>query len=190
MDLEEIMLKPLTIIKKTESSDLTTVHDIQVENAKHYILENGTVSHNSGFIYASSVVVAMKKLKLKEDVDGKKEITGIRAKCKIMKTRFTKPFEEVEIKIPWDKGMDPNSGLMDMFEDMRLITKDGHRFKYVDKEGKEHKYFRADFESNENNILHLIMQEYTDRAANSAPRQQIPEEVLVEEHEENVVGGD
>jgi RecA/RadA recombinase len=47
------------------------------------------ISGGQGFIYASSIVVAMRKLKLKEDEDGNKttEVNGIRAACKIMKTR-------------------------------------------------------------------------------------------------------
>ena len=45
-----------------------------------------------GFIYASSIVIAMKKLKLKEDIDGNKvsAVQGIRAACKVMKTRYSK----------------------------------------------------------------------------------------------------
>ena len=60
------------------------------------------ISGGQGFIYASSIVVAMRKLKLKEDEDGNKvtEVKGIRAACKVMKTRFAKPFESVQVKIP------------------------------------------------------------------------------------------
>ena len=60
------------------------------------------ISGGQGFIYASSIVIAMKKLKLKEDADGNKVSTvqGIRAACKVMKTRYSKPFESVQVKIP------------------------------------------------------------------------------------------
>jgi len=46
------------------------------------------ISGGQGFIYASSIVVAMKKLKLKEDDEGNKisEVRGIRSACKVMKT--------------------------------------------------------------------------------------------------------
>ena len=48
------------------------------------------ISGGQGFVYASSIVVAMKKLKLKTDENGVKtsEVHGIRAACKIMKTRY------------------------------------------------------------------------------------------------------
>ena len=59
------------------------------------------ISGGQGFIYASSIVVAMRKLKLKTDADGNKTTTvnGIRAACKIMKTRYAKPFESVQVEI-------------------------------------------------------------------------------------------
>ena len=40
------------------------------------------------------IVVAMKKLKLKEDEDGNKvsDVRGISAGCKVMKTRYAKSF--------------------------------------------------------------------------------------------------
>ena len=97
------------------------------------------ISGGQGFIYASSIVIAMKKLKLKEDEDGNKitDVRGIRASCKVMKTRFAKPFEAVQVKIPYDTGMDPYSGLVDLFEKKGLLVKSGNRLKYVDSKGKE-----------------------------------------------------
>jgi RecA/RadA recombinase len=117
------------------------------------------ISGGQGFIYASSIVVAMRKLKLKEDEDGKKvtDVRGIRAACKIMKTRYNKPFEAVEVKIPWDTGMDPYSGLIDLFEKKGVLVKDGNKLKYVDKSGKEHKYFRSGLTTD---LLDLIMSEW------------------------------
>jgi hypothetical protein len=54
----------------------------------------------------------MRKLKLKEDEDGNKvsDVLGIRAACKVMKTRYAKPFESVQVKIPYSTGMNPYSG--------------------------------------------------------------------------------
>jgi len=117
------------------------------------------ISGGQGFVYASSIVVAMRKLKLKEDEDGKKttDIRGIRAACKIMKTRYNKPFESVEIKIPWDTGMNEYSGLIDMFEKKGVLAKDGNKLKYTDKQGKEHKYFRSGITDE---LLDLIMTEW------------------------------
>ena len=102
------------------------------------------ISGGQGFIYASSIVVAMRKLKLKEDADGNKTSTvnGIRAACKVMKTRYSKPFESVQVKIPYETGMDPYSGLLDMFEAQGLLVKQGNRLKYITLDGEEMLEFR------------------------------------------------
>jgi recombination protein RecA len=91
------------------------------------------ISGGQGFIYASSIVIAMRKLKLKEDEDGNKisEVRGIRSSCKVMKTRYAKPFEGVQVKIPYDTGMSPYSGLLDFFEAKGLLKKVGNKLAYT-----------------------------------------------------------
>lgn len=122
------------------------------------------ISGGSGLVYASSIVVAMGKLKLKEDEDGNKtsEVNGIRAKCKVMKTRYNKPFEDVEIKIPWNEGMNPRSGLLDMFEKYGLISKSGNRLLYVDIDtGEQILQYRKDWVLNTNSCLDVVMGQFT-----------------------------
>ena len=117
------------------------------------------ITGGQGFIYASSIVLAMRKLKLKEDEDGNKvsDVRGIRSQIKVMKTRYNKPFETVEIKIPWDSGMDPYSGLLDLFEAKSLFVKEGNKLKYVALDGTEHKYFRKQID---HQLLDLVMLEF------------------------------
>ena len=117
------------------------------------------ISGGQGFIYASSIVVAMKKLKLKEDEAGNKisEVRGIRAGCKVMKTRYAKPFEGVQVKIPYETGMDPYSGLVDMFEKQGLLVKDGNRLKYVNSAGEETKEYRKNWSGE---LLNMVMSDY------------------------------
>jgi RecA/RadA recombinase len=117
------------------------------------------ISGGQGFIYASSIVVAMKKLKLKEDDEGNKvsEVNGIRASCKIMKTRYAKPFESLQIKIPYETGMDPYSGLLELFEKKGLITQQGNRLKYVDSKGKEFLEYRKQWRGD---LLNMVMEDY------------------------------
>jgi RecA/RadA recombinase len=121
------------------------------------------ISGGQGFIYASSIVVAMRKLKLKEDEDGNKttEVNGIRAACKIMKTRYAKPFESVQVKIPYETGMNPYSGLTDMFEGKDLLKKDGNSLVYTCQDGTVVKKFRKGWERNDDGCLDRIMAEIT-----------------------------
>lgn len=121
------------------------------------------VSGGAGFVYASSIMVAMRKLKLKEDEDGNKtsQVNGIRASCKIMKTRYNKPFEDVELKIPYNTGMNPYSGLVDMFEKRGLLVKSGNRLLYVDVDTNEPvQKYRKEWERNEDSCLDLIMGQF------------------------------
>ena len=121
------------------------------------------ISGGQGFIYASSIVVAMKKLKLKEDEDGNKvsEVNGIRASCKIMKTRYSKPFEGVQVKIPYETGMNPYSGLVDLAEKRNLLKKDGNRLAFTTPDGEIIKQFRKAWESNEDGCLDRVMEEFS-----------------------------
>jgi len=116
------------------------------------------ISGGQGFIYASSIVVAMRKLKLKVDADGNKTTTvqGIRAACKVMKTRYAKPFEAVQVQIPYETGMDPYSGCVDLFEAKGLLKKDGNRLKYTDLNGEVHLEYRKNWTGDK---LNLIMEE-------------------------------
>ena len=102
------------------------------------------ISGGSGFVYASSMVVAMKKLKLKTDADGNKtsQVHGIRAACKVMKTRYNKPFESVQVEIPYETGMDPYSGMFDLMDAKGLLEKKGNRYEYVMSDGEEILEFR------------------------------------------------
>jgi hypothetical protein len=117
------------------------------------------ISGGQGFIYASSIVVAMRKLKLKTDADGNKTTTvnGIRSACKIMKTRYAKPFEAVQVEIPYSTGMSPHSGLVDLFEAKGLLKKEGNSLVYTTADGEVIKQFRKAWEKNEKDGLTIMM---------------------------------
>lgn len=110
------------------------------------------ITGGNGFIFASSVVIAMRKGKLKEDADGNKtsEVNGIRAMCRLNKSRFNHKglYKGVEVKIPFETGMDPYSGLFEMFEDQGILVKDGNRYSYTGPSGS-FKEFRKNI-TNEN----------------------------------------
>ena len=155
--LKTIKIKSITPVKSE------TVYDISVNNDSSYISSDGTLHHNSGFVYASSIMIAMQKLKLKEDEDGNKvaQVNGIRSKCKIMKSRYSKPFEQCELKIPYSTGIDPYSGLLEMFEQAGLVIKQGNRLKYEDIDTKEEIImFRKAWGRNENGCLDLVMSQF------------------------------
>ena len=120
------------------------------------------ISGGQGFIYASSIVIAMRKLKLKVDADGNKtsDVHGIRAACKVMKTRYAKPFEGVQVEIPYETGMKETSGLIDLFEKKGLLVKQGNRLKYTTSSGEELLEFRKGWTEDK---LKVIMKDISDQ---------------------------
>lgn len=121
------------------------------------------ISGGSGFMFASSIIVAMKKYKLKEDEEGNKvsEVKGIRATCKVVKTRYSKPFESIKIDIPWESGMNPLSGLFDLFEKSGVLVKEGNSYTYTSKKtGEVIKQFRKKWLFDEESMK-VIMDEFT-----------------------------
>jgi recombination protein RecA len=125
------------------------------------------ISGGQGFIYASSIVVAMKKMKLKEDEDGNKvsEVNGIRAGCKVMKTRYAKPFEGVQVKIPYTTGMSPYSGLVDLIEKKNLLKREGNSLVFTTSEGEVIKKFRKAWEKNDDGCLDTVMKDFGNQKA-------------------------
>lgn len=125
------------------------------------------ISGGQGPIYASSIVLAMRKLKLKEDELGNKltggEVSGIRAQCRVMKTRYNKPFETVEIKIPYETGMDPYSGLYDLFVQKKLLAKEGNKWSYTCLDGSQIKQFEKAWQRNEDGCLERVMNEFSEK---------------------------
>lgn len=120
------------------------------------------VSGGSGVIFASSIVVLMKKKRLKEDDQGNKivEVRGIKSSCKILKSRYAKPFESVDIFIPYDEGIQPYSGLFDFFVQAGVLKREGKQYKYITKkDGKEIKAFRKVWTANPE-MYHVVMDEF------------------------------
>ena len=123
------------------------------------------ISGGQGFVYASSIVVAMKKLKLKEDEDGNKitDVMGIRAACKVMKTRYAKPFEGVQVKIPYETGMSPYSGLTDLIEKKAMLKKEGNSLVFTTSDGEVIKKFRKAWERNDDECLDKVMKDFANQ---------------------------
>ena len=140
------------------------------------------ISGGQGFIDASSIVVAMRKLKLKEDEDGNKigDVKGIRAQCKIMKTRYAKPFEQVEIKIPYETGMNPYSGMVEFFENQKFLLKDGNSLRADFQDGTSIKQYRKEWVKNTDGCLDKLMKDYVSKPILKTQDNQLDDEFDVD----------
>lgn len=83
--------------------------------------------------YACSQIILIQKRKLKDESKDAKvgDFAGVRMICEGYKTRFTKPFQKVEIEVPYETGMDQLSGLKDVAVKAGVITKRGSYLQLV-----------------------------------------------------------
>jgi RecA/RadA recombinase len=87
--------------------------------------------------FATSVIVQMNKLLLKKNEMGDSVVeegsaaAGIRSSCVVRKSRYAKPFEKVQVYMPYNTGMNRYSGLFELFEKKGLLTKNGNWYSYV-----------------------------------------------------------
>jgi len=75
----------------------------------------------------------------------------------VRKSRFAKPFEKIQVSIPYDKGMDPYSGLFDLCEKKGVLVKEGNRYAYTATDGTIFKDFRKNYNPD---IYNKIMKEW------------------------------
>ncbi len=73
--------------------------------------------------FSLSQIVMVTKLKMRDTTT--REVEGIRMKSEGYKTRFTKPFQTVTIEVPYDEGMDPYNGLIDVGKELGIVQQGG-----------------------------------------------------------------
>lgn len=113
-------------IKKTKSE---RVYDITVNDAHHYFLDNGIISHNSGLKYAANNIITLGKAKEK-DADG--TVTGAIIRCKVMKSRLTREAIDGRVLLSFDKGLDRFYGLLDVALEHKIFEKVVNKIKVSD----------------------------------------------------------
>jgi len=79
---------------------------------------------NDATKFSLSHIALLNKLKLKDKNDSKR-VLGIKMKVEGYKTRFTQPFQSVTIEIPYETGMDPYNGLIDVAKNLGILTQKG-----------------------------------------------------------------
>ena len=66
----------------------------------------------------------------------------------------------MQIKIPYETGMNPYSGMVDLAEKRGLLKKEGNSLAFVSSDGEIIKQFRKKWESNEEGCLDKIMLDF------------------------------
>ncbi|RMH20535.1 MAG: hypothetical protein D6698_04070 [Gammaproteobacteria bacterium] len=93
---------------------------------------------------------------VKNKMGGDRYTVGIISSMEIIKSRVTKPFERVDIAIPYDTGIDPYSGLFEVLMQEGMIRKGSPGwFEYVEPTGEVVKFRRKDFLSHADHLMEI-----------------------------------
>lgn len=95
------------------------VYDLSVKDKEQYILENGTVSHNTGIAYASNNTIFIGRRQIKEGT----EITGYNFVLNTEKSRMVKEKSKFFLEVTFDGGIDRFSGLLEIGLELGYIIK-------------------------------------------------------------------
>jgi len=116
--LKAMLREFVQAIKRTNISMIVTA---QVYRNQDITNGEGLWMVSDAIRFSLSQIVLLQKLKLR---DGAK-VSGIRMKVEGYKTRFTQPFQTAVIEVPYETGMDPYNGLLDVAKDMGIVTTKG-----------------------------------------------------------------
>lgn len=115
-----------TFVQSVKRLNVSIIVTSQVYRNQDIRNGEGTWIVSEAVKYSLSQIILLTKLKLKDT--GATEVRGIRMKCEGYKTRFTQPFQKVVIEVPYDEGMDPLSGLLEVAVELGVVNKKGSRY--------------------------------------------------------------
>ena len=113
----------MKLIRKTFIGN-QEVFDIEVAKDHHYILEDGLVSHNSGFMYMADIIILLSKAKAKEE--GTKDQIGVEITCRVNKSRYMQEGKMVKLLLSFKHGLFKYSYLTSIGKSLNLFKKDGN----------------------------------------------------------------
>jgi hypothetical protein len=124
----------MKVIRKSIIKKPLDVYDISVENDKHYILDNGIISHNTmdmysgpvvsgggGPAYAADVTITLTKAKSKEGT----EHIGAILSLTVQKSRYMPEGVKGKVVLLFKKGLQKHSYLLEMGRECGIIDKEG-----------------------------------------------------------------
>jgi recombination protein RecA len=108
-------------------------------------------SGGKGFQFFPSMSIMLEKRKLKE---GGEKINGVLIRGEVTKTRFTAPFQQFELKVPYDRGLEFTDGMLDVLLESGVISKNGAWYSY-EVDGEVRKFQGGKFDEHFDDIMKL-----------------------------------
>jgi hypothetical protein len=106
-------------IKSVKPVGRKKVYDISVDDAEHYVLENGVVTHNTGSYYSADTIWILGR---QQDKTGT-EVTGYNFIINIEKSRYVREKSKIPITVSFDGGIQKYSGLLDIALEGNFVSK-------------------------------------------------------------------
>jgi len=97
-------------IKSIKKLGHLPVYDITVDEANHYITDNGVVNHNTGLIYSATQAFIIGKAQEKDGTD----LLCFKFTINIEKSRHVREKAKLAFIVTYDKGILKYSGLLDL----------------------------------------------------------------------------
>lgn len=123
------------------------------------MLGDGAWAITNSTKFSCSIIGIVTKLKLKDEG----EVVGVRMRFETYKSRFAKLGTKVELEVPYNSGMSPVTGLLELLEEMKVIakgTQPGEKLNWVaewtDEHGEIHKVSFREKDFNEAIALQLL----------------------------------
>lgn len=141
-----------TFVQAIKHLNVAIVCTAQVYKNQDILNGEGVWIVSDAVKYSASQIILIQKRKLKDDSKGAKagDFAGVRMICEGYKTRFTKPFQKVEIEVPYETGMDPYSGFIEVAEKVGIVVRRGSRY-LID--GEDELWFGKDIDQHADRII-------------------------------------
>lgn len=127
-------------------------------------------SGGKGIIFVPSISIFLKKLKLKEGTD----IIGVRITAETTKSRFTQLGRKIQLEVPYDRGIDPLDGLIDLAEQAGLVSKAGAWYSY-ELDGEVKKFQKKNFADHYLNLFDFDTPTEIEESEDYQSEEEIPE---------------
>lgn len=149
-----------TFVQAIKNLNVAMICTSQVYKNQDILNGEGVWIVSDAVKYACSQIILVQKRKLKDDSKGAKagDVAGVRIIAEGYKTRFTKPFQKVEIEVPYYTGMDPTSGLLEVAKAVGAVIPRGSR---VSLKGSEDTMYASELLENHLDELLAILEAET-----------------------------
>jgi hypothetical protein len=96
------------------------VYDLSVEEAEHYVLKNGIITHNTGIYYSANNIWIIGR---QQDKDKTSEVKGYHFIINVEKSRYVKEKSKISISVSYAGGIMKYSGLLDVALEGEYVIK-------------------------------------------------------------------